>query len=272
MPLVTVITPYRNAHRHAESFAHMILRQRYTKFFCYLIDDHSEDDSTQILKYHLRSDPRFIFFSLNQPKISNGPAEARNLGISHVTTPLIAFCDIDDLWHPSKLDAHIAFHLSNNLDLSVTSYFRFNLSSGRITSSEISPPPHLSYLKVLGNNPLPMLTVLVRSSLIRSGFPLCRHEDHALWISLFQCYPKIRYASLSSPLSYYAQHDANITRSNLKMLIWAFSLRYHLRLSPLIYTYSIILFLSQHLFSYFLHLAQPQPGHYTVQSLLNSNP
>ena len=250
----------------------MILKQQYTNFLCFLIDDHSVDSSTKILKKYLGSDSRFIFFSLAHPKISNGPAEARNLGIGHVTTPLIAFCDIDDLWHPSKLDAHIAFHLRNNLDLSVTSYFRFELSSGRITSSVISPPAHLSYLRVLGNNPLPMLTVLVRSSFMRSGFPLCRHEDHALWISLFQSHPSIRYSSLKAPLAYYAQHDNNITRSNFKMFAWAFSMRSYLRLSPLVYTYSIALFLSQHLLSFFLHLLQFRSRPSTVQSLFNSDP
>ena len=250
----------------------MILRQRYTNFLCFLVDDYSNDDSTRILKHYLEPDPRFFFFSLNYPKLSNGPAEARNLGIRHVTTPLIAFCDIDDLWHPSKLDAHIAFHLRNNLDLSVTSYFRFQLSSGRITSSEIAPPTHLSYLRVLGNNPLPMLTVLVRSSLIRSGFPLCRHEDHALWISLFQSHPNIRYASLSLPLAYYAQHEDNITRSNFKMLAWAFNMRSYLRLSPFIYLYSIALFLFQHLSSYLQQLFHPHSRFVTVASLFNSDP
>ena len=253
LPLVTVITPYRNAHRHASTFARMILRQRYTNFLCFLIDDYSEDDSTQILKSYLSSDPRFHFFSLSHPKLSSGPAEARNLGISHVTSPFIAFCDIDDLWHPSKLEIHTAFHLRNHLDLSVTSYYRFHLSSGRVSSPVISPPHHLSYLRVLGNNPLPMLTVLVRSSLIRSGFPLCRHEDHALWISLFQTTPNLRYASLPLPLSYYAQHTDNITRNNLKMLLWIFDMRSYLQLSPSLYTLSLALFLFQHLLMIGIH-------------------
>ena len=249
----------------------MILSQRYTNFHCFLIDDYSGDDSTQILQHYLASDPRFFFFSLIHPKRSKGPAEARNLGISHVTSPLIAFCDIDDLWHPSKLEIHTEFHLRNKLDLSVTSFYRFQLSSGRVTSPAISPPPHLSYLRVLGNNPLPMLTVLVRSRLIRSGFPLCWHEDHALWISLFKSTPNLRYASLRLPLSYYAQHTENITRSNYKMLLWAFNMRSYLRLSPAIYIFSISLFLSQHLFSLFLRLFQSKTSSATVHSLFNSD-
>lgn len=37
------------------------------------------------------------------PRPASGPATARNAGLESVTTPWVAFCDDDDLWHPAKL-------------------------------------------------------------------------------------------------------------------------------------------------------------------------
>ena len=248
----------------------MILRQQYQNFYCFLINDNSTDQTTDILKNYLCNDARFTFFSLTDPKLSQGPADARNLGISHVSTPLTAFCDIDDLWHPSKLDKQIPFHLHKNLDISVTSFFRFNLSTRSLSSPAISPPPKITFLRVLGNNPIPMLTVLVRTSLIQSGFPPCRHEDHALWISLFSANPCLRYSVLRQPLAYYAQHSDNITRSNFKMILWALDLRSYLQLSMPIYGFSVVYFLFCHLLSHLTIIIRPRIRTRSIDSLMAS--
>ena len=248
----------------------MILRQHYHDFHCFLINDNSTDQTTDILKNYLGNDPRFTFFSLTEPKLSQGPADARNLGISHVSTPLTAFCDIDDLWHPSKLEKQVPFHLHNNLDISVSSFYRFNLATRLLSSAIIIPPSKITFLRVLGNNPIPMLTVLVRTSLIQSGFPPCRHEDHALWISLFSVNPYLRYSVFPQPLAYYAQHSDNITRSNLKMILWALDLRSYLQLPMPIYFFSLLYFILSHMLSHLVSNIRPRIRIRSIDSMMTS--
>lgn len=203
----------------------MIRRQTYLCWHCILVDDCSTDNSFSILTNATAGDHRFQVLSNSHPSSSlgRGPGAARNIAINASFTPYLAFCDIDDLWHPLKLEYQMTFHCSNSLDISVTSYVRFtSLDSPYSVSSILCPPPTLSYKKLLQSNPLPLLTVVVRRNLLLQGFPSCKHEDYALWLNIFRANKLIRYGCLPLLLSYYRLHESNITRKKWMMPLWAF--------------------------------------------------
>ena len=220
-PDVSIITPYLNASSHAASFVDMLKQQTYKNWTCLLIDDKSSDDSTFLLKSFVNYDPRFQFLSTFSLPPSSGPSQARNLALDHVTTPLIAFCDIDDLWHPLKLDQQLCFHRTHNLDFSVTAYARFDEASGALISLH-SPPSSLSYRGLLNRNSIPMLSVLCGSYLFSSGirFPDSRHEDYSAWLTVFQSNPHLKYGLCPHLLSFYKVHAGNLTSNRLAMISW----------------------------------------------------
>lgn len=198
----------------------MLQRQRFQDWHCLLIDDRSSDAGPAVVADLVRADHRFHALTLDGPKCTPGPAAARSFGMLQVGSPLVAFCDVDDLWHPEKLERQLAFHQNHQLDLSVTGYGRFRDAVEPALLCWRCPPRELNYRQLLGGNPLPMLTVLIRTELVSSGFPDCPHEDFALWLRLFRDNRHLRYGCLPEGLGFYRLHSGNHTSRRRRMLAW----------------------------------------------------
>lgn len=222
MPKVSIITPYLNAYEFIEDFVSSILSQDYQDWICILIDDGSTDDSSSKLQSLISTDYRFILTKtpFNSGK---GPASARNHGLSLAKTELIAFCDIDDVWHPQKLHRQLQFHEKHNLDLSVTGYYRFvDKKRSPISLLPICPPARLRQNLCYRPNPIPMLTAVCRTSFIKHKFRSINHEDFLFWIENIRSSPNFRYGCLTEGLAFYRCHQNNLTRNRLILPLWSY--------------------------------------------------
>lgn len=233
MPAVSVVVPYRNGAQFIPGLVWMLQRQSFTNWCCFLVDDQSTDDGPLIAVQSVDGDDRFRLLSFSGSKAFPGPAAVRNFALAHVTTCLVAFCDVDDLWHPLKLERQLAFHSSHELDLSVTGYWRFRDASNFPVVTNRCPPEALSYRKLFGGNPIPMLSVIVRSDFLKDGMPEIRHEDFALWLDMFRNNPGLRYGCLPEGLAFYRLHSGSITSHRWKMPCWALAVFRRQGLSPL---------------------------------------
>ena len=118
-PLISVIMPiYNGADRIMKSIA-SVLNQTYTNIELIIIDDGSVDESSEIVK-RMSDDRIKYYFQDNQ-----GPAAARNKGISFANGRYIAFIDHDDTWYENKLEKQLT-HMKNHSGLCVL-YSRHNL-------------------------------------------------------------------------------------------------------------------------------------------------
>ena len=240
-PLVSIITPYRNSEHFLPGLAANLQAQTYPNWECVLIDHRSRDHGPEIAIEVARQDPRFQPIQESDPRPL--PALPRNTGIAQARGELICFLDVDDLWHPSKLQRQLLFHTSNNLELSVTGYGRFrpdnaeriaNNSPGRnavvlprrwITRH---PPASMSQRRLLWDNPIPMLTVMLNKELLTcealAGGPFAsiHHEDYLLWLSLWQQHPDLRYGCLDEVLAFHRRHESNLTGTRWRMLGWTY--------------------------------------------------
>lgn len=223
---LTIITPYLNAEKFIPSFVSSLLSQTFTNWKCILIDDGSTDHGPSLLSSLVSSDPRFILThspAVQGPRSIPGPASARNHGLCFVDSPLVAFCDIDDIWHPQKLTRQLSFHLANSLDISVSAYMVFSSTDLTCYRHVITPPSTLDFSSLLVRNRIPMLTLILNSSLLSTGFSQVRHEDFLAWISIFRNNSNLKYGCLREVLAFYRIHSSNLTSSRLKMPIWTFS-------------------------------------------------
>lgn len=222
-PTITIVTPYKDATRYLKRFVVSLQAQTYTDWTCIMVDDQSSDDGPTKLLQLVEGDSRFTLVDNTLPKTHSGPASARNFALSLVSTDLVAFCDVDDIWHPQKLEIQVAFHCLKQLDLSVSAYGRFlaGQSSSPIRNV-VCPPPCLTLGELLGRNPIPMLTVILNADLARSGFRQVPHEDFLFWLELFRENPTLRYGCSPYMLSFYCLHQDSLSGKKSHMPFWAY--------------------------------------------------
>jgi glycosyltransferase involved in cell wall biosynthesis len=101
--LVSIVIPVYNGAEYIEKTVDSILSQQYSNFELLLVNDGSSDSSKEIIDALVIRDARVKTFH----KENGGVAAARNYGIDKAEGKLIAFCDQDDLWLPSKLSKQI---------------------------------------------------------------------------------------------------------------------------------------------------------------------
>ncbi len=113
IPSVSVVMPAYNVSPFIEDSIRSVLAQTWTDFELIVVDDGSTDESAALAEAF--EDPR-----INVIRQGNrGLAGARNTGIETARAPVIAFLDSDDLWMPTKLEAHMA-HLAANSEVGVS--------------------------------------------------------------------------------------------------------------------------------------------------------
>ena len=222
-PVITIITPYRNAYKFIPDYVKSMLSQTFTDWTCILIDDNSSDAGPALLSSLVSSDPRFRLYHNSNHRTVAGPASARSFGLSLVKTDLTAFCDIDDIWHPQKLQLQLQFHIRGNFQLTVTAYSRFNDDLVAIDDRDyICPPSQLNFLQLLRRNPIPMLTVILSSNLAKQGFQEIKHEDFLFWLTLFGNHPALRYGYLPLNLAFYRVHGNNQSGNAAVLPLWTY--------------------------------------------------
>lgn len=220
---VSIICPYRNAVAFLPALVENVQRQTYSNWELLLIDDGSTDNGPLFAAKAARLDPRIRALSApHRPSgFSKGPWWPRNVGLRNTQSELIAFLDVDDLWHPLKLQHQIFSHLNASASLSVTGYARFDYSSRKVLALR-SPPSSFGYPRLRKSNVVPMLSALVNRSLLVEEFRPCPHEDYLFWLSLLRANPNSRCISIPEVLAFYSVHEANLSRSKWMMPLWTY--------------------------------------------------
>lgn len=101
--LVTVIIPTYNRAKLVRKAIDSVLKQTYTNFEVLVIDDHSTDNTKEIIESF---DDDRIKYLLNERK--KGAQGARNTGLLNAKGEWIAFLDSDDLWLKEKLQVQLS--------------------------------------------------------------------------------------------------------------------------------------------------------------------
>ncbi|GAA0455700.1 glycosyltransferase [Halococcus dombrowskii] len=102
MTLVSVIIPTYNRSDLLPRAIDSVLKQTVDDFELIIVDDCSEDNTSEVVKRYNDKKIKFISHSKNQ-----GGSAARNTGIKHADGDYIAFLDSDDEWMPRKLEFQV---------------------------------------------------------------------------------------------------------------------------------------------------------------------
>lgn len=181
--LVSIIMPIYNAEKYLSLAIDSVLKQSYTNWELWLINDASKDSSLAVAEGYAAMDARIKAIDLEK---NSGVAVARNKGLELARGEYIAFLDADDIWISEKLEKQLDFIEKNGMDVTYTAYNMID-SKGNITKNR-AVPKKVTFNSLLLENVIIFSTVLLKSSKL-SGLQFnseCFHEDYLFSLELLK--------------------------------------------------------------------------------------
>lgn len=216
MPNVSVIIPTFNHALYLGRALKSVLDQTYTNWEVIIIDNHSSDNTDEVIASY--ADPRIRTLYIH----NNGViAASRNAGIQSSKGQWIAFLDSDDWWTTDKLHACLE-RTSDKVDLI---YHDLELMSDQsrtfkqtaASSRQVEKPVLMDLL--LKGNAIANSSVVVRKSMldkiggINESTGMIGAEDYNTWLCIAQLTNQFLYLPLR--LGYYFTHNTNISRKDM---------------------------------------------------------
>lgn len=213
MPLVSVVMPAFNAEATIAQSIESVLSQTVQDFELIVVDDISSDGTVAVVKRHAERDARIRLLSTGRN--SGGPAMPRNLALAETNSRYVAFLDADDLWSPRKTEFQLSAMDKAGAAISCTGFDVVDTSGGKIGA--FMPPASADYATLLRGNSIGCLTAIYDTEKLgRPPFPICGHEDYALWLELTR--DGTRILGLQQKLATYRVGAQSVSSDKMKVL------------------------------------------------------
>lgn len=222
--MISIVTPVYNAEKFIDETINSVLTQTYAHFEWLLVEDHSSDNSYDLINSYAKKDDRIVV--LQTPE-NSGAAVARNMGLTHAKGDIIAFIDSDDKWYSEKLEKQWQFMLENQFGFTYTKFELIN-QDGTLKKTSSKLPDKLNYVGLLKNTAIACSTVMIdkrvtgdfRMPLVRKG------QDTATWLKLLR---KIDYAYLlDKTLNQYRTVENSLSSNKLQAVKRTWNTYYNL--------------------------------------------
>lgn len=119
----SIIIPMHNVEKYIISALDSINNQVYKNYECIIVDDHSNDNSLDIVKAYLNKNSNLNFKIFSTSKDKWGPGAARNIALDVACGDYIIFLDSDDSLCSSNVLKNINNELNQkNLDILLLNY------------------------------------------------------------------------------------------------------------------------------------------------------
>jgi len=190
---IVAIIPLYNGARWIEQSIGSVLSQTLPPDELVVIDDGSTDDSPAIVE-KLTQSPRIKL--LRKP--NGGQSSARNFGVAHSKSALVALLDQDDIWYPHHLEALVeAFkhHKGPPLGWAYSDFDDIDIDGKTVSRAYVScsqlenPKRHLAAILRRGIIIQPSATLISRTAFEAVGAfdeRLCGYEDDDLFLRMFR--------------------------------------------------------------------------------------
>jgi glycosyltransferase involved in cell wall biosynthesis len=209
---VTVIMATYNAMPYLREAVESIQAQRFTSWRLLIVDDASSDGSRGHLERVNDRRVQIVRLSAN-----SGQGVARNIALAQCETPYVAVMDADDVSHPDRLGAQVAFLQANPSVGTVGTQFTYLGGSGRTGFGSLLPCEHAEIFDNLlnGRHAIVNGSVCCRTSLLKEcgGFGVVRAgEDWDIYLRMGM---RARLANLADRLYLYRIHPLSTTVTKL---------------------------------------------------------
>lgn len=120
--MISIIIPVYNVERYLNECLDSVCAQSFKDLEIICVNDGSTDNSLEILNDYGDNDNRIKIITQE----NNGLGHARNTGLRYATGEYVLFIDSDDLLTSNCLDELYVNAVSNDSDLVIFNFFRFN--------------------------------------------------------------------------------------------------------------------------------------------------
>ncbi|MBN9519684.1 glycosyltransferase family 2 protein [bacterium] len=211
---VTVVVPTYNSGHLITDAINSLLAQTAQPEEIVVVDDGSTDDTAGRLAAY-GSQIRYH----RQP--NRGVSAARNLGLRHARSELVAFLDADDVWHPRKLQLQLdVLHRRHDLGLLGTCTYPWPAPDTPDVPEQpaVGRVAPVSWERLVVRNTVVTSSMVVRRSILnRVGEFDCLlqgPEDHDLWVRAAEV---AGVANLELPLTGYRDTPASLGKQARRM-------------------------------------------------------
>lgn len=202
---VSVIIPTRNRSFLLSRAIESVLNQKYNEIELIVVDDASEDNTSQVVERYRQ---RFRNFRYIRNNSQCGGAKARNIGISVASGKYISFLDDDDEWLSEKVEFQQRF-LNSHPDVMAVSCWYIEDTDGR--KRKVRKYEQISFENMLWENFLGSFSfVMVRREifekigLLDESLTIC--QDWDLWLKVSKDY---KVCVVNKFLSIYYKHGGD---------------------------------------------------------------
>lgn len=130
MSKLSFILPTFNAQKTVERAIDSILKMNRYDVEVLVVDDHSTDSTVDLIKSH----PNFNRIQLLELTENVGQAEARNIGLRHVSSEYVGFLDSDDYFTEKAVESLFDVLNKSNPDMIIFRYKKL-LENGQLSDS-----------------------------------------------------------------------------------------------------------------------------------------
>lgn len=216
---VDILLATYNGEKYFSQQIQSILAQTHSSFRILIRDDHSTDNTRQLIQQWKQNDPERIIIIEDFKRL--GVKGNFSALMEHSTAPYIMFCDQDDIWDPNKIARTLAC-LKNlevekgtrcpilvHTDLRVVDQKLQPIHSSFWKYSNLNPYKFQSLNRLLVENVVTGCTVMINRPLLDLAWPIPKDcIMHDWWLALtaaaFGKIGLVQEATLS-----YRQHGAN---------------------------------------------------------------
>ena len=218
VPAISVIIPAFNASACLAQTIATVQAQSCTNWEALIIDDGSTDGTVTLVRELQAKDSRLRLLSVP----NKGVSAARNLGVAETHSPLIAFLDADDLWHPDKLRVHLELHVCHAECGVSFAQVAFLSPEGKPNGQVASHPRHaLGPADFLSENPTTTTSnwVLRREVFAAVGGFVedMRYSEDLEWLLRAASYGSWRIIPIDRVLTYYRTSTAGLSSNPRNM-------------------------------------------------------
>lgn len=220
MPLVSIVMPVYNSAAYLIPAIVSIQKQTYNHLEIICVDDHSTDNSWNILKRFARRDKRIRIYQLPSHA---GVGTAANTAIRHARSRFIARMDADDIMMATRIAKQVAFLEAHGYIIAVGGQCRRIDEHGKSIGIKFFPLDHATIASMIFRSvPIQQPTLMIHTRLLPDHFrwyktSLPIGEDYDLYYQLMK-HGKL--ANLPDILLKYRERKDNLTLTSQKYTFW----------------------------------------------------